>query len=459
MKKRNVLAALMLTLVSFSIAEFQAWAGSTIQGRLIDPLSTAPLAGVKVVALTKTDVPEEQKRARLEATTYQNGEFVFRDAIPSRSYRVVVSREGYVGGQVDVSAPEDNKTRVLTSPLYLVKDPKTPGLFRVDQNGARLTALPRKQEGQLVFQTSEIPIWQTGTGPVVFLYCRTNSPEEEIPGLTLMDRKNNPDGSLTLAPSQRGFSVQAFPVGAGTAGEVVVLKVVLPKLSDLVYWGARTGSFPQHAYVLGLAPEDYAARTYGKVVDLIEAEKYDEAHALYMTLNYMTRQYDKEVAGLYQKKFMTLINRNDFFLDDHCMVINEKLSAQARALFEKYTRYALLKSINDVSDTRTLLYVGALNVQRERFDHARNAYERIRAVRRGTALETIAEENLAKIALIQANQQAIRSSASLSSAGTAGPVSDVPSAPSSELTGSGSPPAVQLQEEAPLPAAVIPSSK
>ena len=121
---------LLHTGLLFSLAVIFYGCGSAVQGKVEERFTKEPLQKVKVVAFMKTNIAEDKKYERKEATTDSSGEFKISGLSPKYSYTIRAEADGYFsmgGSSAYVSPPDKGKTRILDKPLQLIKHQEIKG--------------------------------------------------------------------------------------------------------------------------------------------------------------------------------------------------------------------------------------------------------------------------------------------------------------------------------------------
>ena len=121
---------LLHTGLLFSLAVIFYGCGSAVQGKVEERFTKEPLQKVKVVAFMKTNIAEDKKYERKEATTDTKGEFKISGLSPKYSYTIRAEADGYFsmgGSSAYVSPPDKGKTRILDKPLQLIKHQEIKG--------------------------------------------------------------------------------------------------------------------------------------------------------------------------------------------------------------------------------------------------------------------------------------------------------------------------------------------
>ncbi len=235
-----------------------AWAGANIMGKVADPVTGKPLAGIAIVALTNTNILEEKKQARIETRTDSKGEFVIKGALPHRTYSVSVSpKPGYVGGQTFVDTPDNSKTRIIDTALYTAKDPFLMGLGVALYNGAegQNTNLPRYHDSNLIFRPNQVPVIRKHDSGIILVHYRKSQMDESITQITKMSAVRNPDKTISLKPTESRFALTSTYVGKGGGGELLYLKGNLPQVSEKTYFCLYAGFMWRQVYVFAVSPK------------------------------------------------------------------------------------------------------------------------------------------------------------------------------------------------------------
>ncbi len=248
--------ALASILIIFLLCS-SAWAGANIMGKVADPVTGKPLAGITVVAITNTNILEEKKQARIETKTDGKGEFVIKGALPHRTYSVSVSpKPGYVGGQTLVDTPDNNKTRIIDTVLYAAMDPILMGLGVSIYNGGdkQNTNLPHYHDNHLTFKAEDIPVMRKHESGIILIHYRKSQMDESIMRFTEMTAVRNPDKTISLQPTKNHFPLTTTYVGMSGGGEVLYLKGNLPQVTAKTYFCVYADSIWRQVYVFAESP-------------------------------------------------------------------------------------------------------------------------------------------------------------------------------------------------------------
>lgn len=111
---------------------------SKLQGKVVDVISNAPLEGVNIVAITKTNIIEDKKYERRETTTNKEGQFLLKGLSPRYSYEVTVQKAGYASDNIYVNPPDANNTKLLERPLQICALPSQVGISIWENDNWRL---------------------------------------------------------------------------------------------------------------------------------------------------------------------------------------------------------------------------------------------------------------------------------------------------------------------------------
>lgn len=95
--------------------------------------SDKPVPGIRVQAVTNTDIKEEQSKANRFGTSDMTGHFRISGLLPLKKYRITVADDGYVADAVVETAPEKG-TRISGDSLFACPSPPSDGIwfFNID---------------------------------------------------------------------------------------------------------------------------------------------------------------------------------------------------------------------------------------------------------------------------------------------------------------------------------------
>lgn len=158
--KKEVIVLLLLISAYF----FGCSSGAQFEGYVEDFITSSPAKDVKVTAITKTDIKEEQKYARLNAKTDSNGLYNISKALKSKRYKLFVDENSYASTEVYSTSPEESVTKTIKNKIYIAKLPHNinsgfylyPSMKRLPREELGTTRLrpdfiPRAPEGELIF--------------------------------------------------------------------------------------------------------------------------------------------------------------------------------------------------------------------------------------------------------------------------------------------------------------------
>ena len=97
--------------------------GAQFEGQVVDFLTNSSVKNVRVVAVTNTDIKEEQKYARLNAQTNTNGVFHVSNALKSKRYKLFVEEGRYATTEIQCISPEENVTKTINDKIFLAELP------------------------------------------------------------------------------------------------------------------------------------------------------------------------------------------------------------------------------------------------------------------------------------------------------------------------------------------------
>jgi len=104
--------------------------GSKISGEVNEKYSNQPIYDVTISATTSTDIAEDKKYERRNSKSNKLGKFIISGLSPKYNYRITAKKDGYFsmdGSTTYVSPPDEGKTKILRSPLTLIKKRKVKG--------------------------------------------------------------------------------------------------------------------------------------------------------------------------------------------------------------------------------------------------------------------------------------------------------------------------------------------
>ena len=108
-----------------------------IEGTVILFGSDKPIDGIKVEALTETDIKEQMDKSLRSSKTNSKGNFKFSGLIPGKKYKISVKDHNYKNIAKIVKAPEEG-TRVLDKPIIAYPLPPEKGVYLYNINNSQM---------------------------------------------------------------------------------------------------------------------------------------------------------------------------------------------------------------------------------------------------------------------------------------------------------------------------------
>jgi hypothetical protein len=177
---------------------------SNLQGRVINYITNTPAKNLKVVAVTNTDIIEEQKYAKLTATTDNNGVFKITKALKSKRYKLYIDSKNYISTSIYSRSPEKNVTRAIKENIYVAKLPKINRLgFFVYPDMKQI--LPKDESGYTNLRPFEIPKISGQEVMLAFLSPKNNSPHSSFQRVSLDYNKNYYSRGISIRSESKRF--------------------------------------------------------------------------------------------------------------------------------------------------------------------------------------------------------------------------------------------------------------
>lgn len=120
-KMKFISKALMIICCVFFIQGCSS--GPKLEGQVEDFITGSPAKKINIIAVTNTNIKEEQNRSRLKSQTNENGVFLIANALKSKNYSISVSDNNYVSTEIRSSTPEEDVTKQISEKIYVAMLP------------------------------------------------------------------------------------------------------------------------------------------------------------------------------------------------------------------------------------------------------------------------------------------------------------------------------------------------
>jgi hypothetical protein len=137
--------------------------GAQFEGEVENFLTNSPANNVTVLAVTKTDIKEQQKYARLNAKTNSTGSYLISKALKSQRYELSVEASQYATTEIYVTSPGEDVTKAISEKIFIAELPRNLNngfyvypsmqnlpITELGENGLSPDYVPRVPSGNLI---------------------------------------------------------------------------------------------------------------------------------------------------------------------------------------------------------------------------------------------------------------------------------------------------------------------
>lgn len=133
------------------------------KGTVMDVLTQKPIGGIKIVAVTDTNIESEQTYRNVTTTTDSDGSFTVK-GIRKKHYQLTFNKEGYTSAGSGVSIPEKSNALIQEPIKMCPLPPDGPGFYAYTD---RPVKLPSKPFNRIIVKALR-EHWPSSESPIVY---------------------------------------------------------------------------------------------------------------------------------------------------------------------------------------------------------------------------------------------------------------------------------------------------